>query len=338
MSTATQRRTPSAPRPRSAAHAGLAVLAAVAVLAGVATALLGPATARAQIPGELLSGLQITPNRRQTLISKDIPLLNQRWSIAYNTAEQTITGIVYTPGAEPQFVYCEQTASGTVNITFACYGAPSCKDVLCFFNSWKLIGSVELPIGFITPRGNEAVCGNSSVEPGEICDPPGQSAGCPAGFLCGADCRACAAPPSCDIWQPLLGTLAIGSSSCTLQLTIDNRACLQALTDMSAGLVCSNGSADLSGFLVGKQVPAGKAGVLTFNATGCLASAYVRVTARGVTKNSNAVNCSLASNCGNGVIEPGEECDTGGGFDACPQFPDLLLCNPYDCRCEPGIL
>jgi len=287
------------------------------------------------VPGRAGSGLQITPNRVRTLISKDVG--GQRWAITYNADDNTVTGNVFDPGGgDPQFVYCEQISSSATAVAFGCYGAGVCDDAVCPVSDWSFIGDVSLPVSFITPRGG-AVCGNGVLEPGELCDPPGAQAQCASGSLCAGDCRGCSAPPTCQLWQPLLGSIATGVSSCRLQLVLDNRGCATALGGLAGALYCSNGSASITGLLA-VQVPAGTAGAVTFNASSCAGSAYVAVSSNGVTKTSNAVSCSTPSSCGNGVLDFGEECDPGSEFLGCPTFPDLLVCNPSNCRCEPGIL
>lgn len=324
-------RHPTAPAQVFAAPAGLpGIRVWIAATAIVLSAIVGLASvARAQ------SGLQITPNRVRTLISKDVA--GQRWAITYNSDDNTVTGNVFFPGGgDPQFVYCEQLSSSPTVIQFGCYGAGPCNDATCPLSDWSFLAAIDLPVSFVTPRGG-SVCGNGVLEPGELCDPPGDAAQCGTGRVCSADCRACSAPPTCQLWQPLLGSFSTGASSCGLQLVLDNRACSTPLSGLSGALYCSNGSADLSALLA-VQVPAATAGAVSFNASSCLGTAYVTVSSGGITKSSNVVSCSAPSSCGNGVLDFGEQCDPGSAVLGCPTFPDLLVCNPSTCQCEPGIL
>ncbi|MBM4270057.1 MAG: hypothetical protein FJ144_26225 [Deltaproteobacteria bacterium] len=92
--------------------------------------LLGAQVARAQ------SGLQITPDARVTLISKDVG--DQRWAIAYDASSGTVTGNVFFPGGgEPAFVFCERIRDdgnredGEGDIAFSCSGADACVAPPC---------------------------------------------------------------------------------------------------------------------------------------------------------------------------------------------------------------
>src|SRR5262249_35001961 len=54
------------------------------------------------------SGLQVTPDGKRTLVSKDVN--GQRWAITMNPDDGTVTGNVFLPeGGEPQFVWCQRT-------------------------------------------------------------------------------------------------------------------------------------------------------------------------------------------------------------------------------------
>ena len=62
--------------------------------------LLGATPVRAQ---SRQSGLQITPDRRRILISKDVS--GSRWAITRNLADGTVTGNVFdTAGGDPTFL------------------------------------------------------------------------------------------------------------------------------------------------------------------------------------------------------------------------------------------
>ncbi|HEY8517686.1 MAG TPA: S8 family serine peptidase [Candidatus Binatia bacterium] len=101
------------------------------------------------------SGLQITPDRRRTLISKDVG--SERWAITLNP-DQTVTGNVFQAnGAEPSFVWCERTGDdgnpdpARVIISFSCFGADRCQQQSCSPDEWTFIGDVELPGSFFLP-------------------------------------------------------------------------------------------------------------------------------------------------------------------------------------------
>jgi hypothetical protein len=66
-------------------------------------------------------GTQITPDDRQILVNKDVA--SARWAITRNVVDGTITGNIFTPGADPQFVYCAQNVDSP---TLHCFGALSC--------------------------------------------------------------------------------------------------------------------------------------------------------------------------------------------------------------------
>jgi hypothetical protein len=66
-------------------------------------------------------GTQITPDDRQILVNKDVG--SARWAITRNVVDGTITGNIFTPSADPQFVYCAQNVGDP---TLHCFGALSC--------------------------------------------------------------------------------------------------------------------------------------------------------------------------------------------------------------------
>jgi subtilisin family serine protease len=101
------------------------------------------------------SGLQITPDRKRTLISKDVGA--ERWAITQNP-DQTVTGNVFSSdGGEPQFVWCERTGDdgnpdpSAVQIDYACSGAQRCVAAPCTSSQWTFIADVTLPGAFFLP-------------------------------------------------------------------------------------------------------------------------------------------------------------------------------------------
>ena len=105
--------------------------------------------------GSTPSGLQITPDEKRTLISKDVG--DERWAITKNP-DQTVTGNVFSAsGGEPQFVWCERTGDdgnpdpAQVLIDYECFGADRCLASPCTADAWSLIGEVTLPGSFFRP-------------------------------------------------------------------------------------------------------------------------------------------------------------------------------------------
>ncbi len=102
------------------------------------------------------TGLQITPDRKRTLLSKD--LANERWAIVLNADDGTVSGNVFLDnGGEPAFVSCEGIGDdgaadpASRQLRFACEGAPKCAGA-CSTEDWAALGSVELPGAFFLPR------------------------------------------------------------------------------------------------------------------------------------------------------------------------------------------
>lgn len=112
-------------------------------------------TAAAGTAGVTPSGLQITPDEKRTLISKDVG--DERWAITRNP-DQTVTGNVFSSsGGDPKFVWCERTGDdgnpdpSAVLIGYACSGADRCAASPCTASEWSFIGNVTLPGSFFRP-------------------------------------------------------------------------------------------------------------------------------------------------------------------------------------------
>lgn len=106
----------------------------------LATAL--PHAARAQ------SGIQISPDGKRTLLSKD--LAGERWAINVNNATGNVTGNVFSPdGGPPQFVFCDELSRDDGQITFECFGADGCPLEPCDTEEeWVSLDRVTLPADF----------------------------------------------------------------------------------------------------------------------------------------------------------------------------------------------
>ncbi len=115
------------------------------------------------LPSGAPSGVQITPDGKRTLISKDVN--GARWAITSHDGGATVTGNVYNPGdpsGEPEFVFCERTASDgnpdpyAEQLTYDCSSARDCTSLSCPTDQWTFVKSVELPGSFFLPRTSAA--------------------------------------------------------------------------------------------------------------------------------------------------------------------------------------
>lgn len=101
------------------------------------------------------SGLQISPDGRRVLISKDVGV--ERWAITEND-DGSVTGNVFrADGGEPSFVACTRLRDDghpdplRVQITFSCSGADACRDATCPPSTWTPLGEVTLEGSFFRP-------------------------------------------------------------------------------------------------------------------------------------------------------------------------------------------
>jgi subtilisin family serine protease len=98
------------------------------------------------------SALQITPDGRRTLVSKDVG--GERWAITRND-DRSVSGNVFTTdGADPKFVWCEyvsETGSPDPLVTYDCLGADRCNASPCTTEQWSFLSRVTLPSSFFLP-------------------------------------------------------------------------------------------------------------------------------------------------------------------------------------------
>lgn len=120
-------------------HPSAGAIAAIAILLVTSTS--GAQTRQ--------SGLQITPNGKRVLISKDLG--GQRWAITRNLDDGTVTGNVYdTAGGDPTFLFCTQTSSTVEEVALSCHGAGRCLASPCGVD-FQPIADVTLPQSFFAP-------------------------------------------------------------------------------------------------------------------------------------------------------------------------------------------
>ncbi len=97
------------------------------------------------------SGLQLTPDGKRTLISKDVGA--ERWAITLNDEGGIITGNVFeSAGGAPKFIECRQERVQDGQVFLACRGADPCVTGPCTPANWTTIpGEIVLPLSFFHP-------------------------------------------------------------------------------------------------------------------------------------------------------------------------------------------
>ena len=102
------------------------------------------------------SGLQITPDAKRTLVSKDIG--TERWAITENASDGSVTGNVFrADGGPASFVFCERLGDDgnpdpyAVQIRYGCQGAAACTDATCSTSPWSPLGEATLAGSFFLP-------------------------------------------------------------------------------------------------------------------------------------------------------------------------------------------
>lgn len=127
------------------------LFAFIVALAAIST-ISAPAEVRAQ------SGIQITPDGKRVLVSKDVG--TERWALTRNLSDGAVTGNVFTTGGgDPQFVACSESGRSGENLSMRCEGADRCLLTPCTRDEWIFIADVTLPASFFEPD----VAGASSV-------------------------------------------------------------------------------------------------------------------------------------------------------------------------------
>ena len=125
-------------------------IAGASFLCVVATAIV----ALLPLPAHAQSGVQITPDGKRTLISKDVG--DQRWAITHDPQLGTVTGNVFFPGGGAiLFVWCERAAEqgGTPagEVTLSCLRSDPCIASPCTAGQWFFVADVTLPEAFFLP-------------------------------------------------------------------------------------------------------------------------------------------------------------------------------------------
>lgn len=118
------------------------------ITAGLLLALAG-APAAVAIARE--SGVQISPDGRQALVSKDVGA--ERWVIV-RSGDGTVSGNVFRGEDAPLFVWCEprEDAPGSDDtVALSCFGADACAAAPCDDTGWNFVGDVDLPASFFAP-------------------------------------------------------------------------------------------------------------------------------------------------------------------------------------------
>ena len=117
-------------------------------LAALAIALCAFACLPAAASGQ--SGIRTTPDGKRILINKDVG--GERWAIARNVADGTVTGNVFRPdGGAPQFLWCEEESRAGGEVELSCLGADRCPLAPCAGDEWQFIATVRLPEELFSP-------------------------------------------------------------------------------------------------------------------------------------------------------------------------------------------
>ena len=128
----------------------------------LALALMTSAALTSTANAQSASGLQMTPDSRLYLISKDVGA--ERWAISFNLDDRTVTGNVFkTDGSAPSFIWCRITSETPApepsqsSYVLDCFGADACTAAPCARAAWTQIAS-GLTIGgdFLLPDGTQS--------------------------------------------------------------------------------------------------------------------------------------------------------------------------------------
>ena len=96
------------------------------------------------------AGVQLTPDRKGTLINKDVG--QERWAITLNGDDATVTGNVFFPdGSDPAFIWCQRTGQNDSDLVVDCFGAERCGDAGCQSEDWTRLFEVSIAESFFDP-------------------------------------------------------------------------------------------------------------------------------------------------------------------------------------------
>jgi subtilisin family serine protease len=121
-------------------------------------------------PASSPAGVQITPDQRFHLVSKDVG--SERWAITFDPATSNVTGNVFdASGGDPKFLSCTPLppADGQSpgDILYSCLGADRCLASPCDPAAWTFVAQPTLPRSFFDPppptSATGAAAGQSSL-------------------------------------------------------------------------------------------------------------------------------------------------------------------------------
>ena len=115
------------------------------------------------------TGVQITPDQRFHLISKDVGA--QRWAITFDPATSGVTGNVFdSGGGDPKFVSCvalpPAAGQSPNDILFSCLGADRCTAAPCDPAAWTFVAEPTLPRSFFDPPAGASGADGSTTAAG----------------------------------------------------------------------------------------------------------------------------------------------------------------------------
>ena len=95
------------------------------------------------------SGIQLTPDGKRTLISKDVGA--ERWAITQNEDDSVTGNVFFSDGRDPVFIFCEQTGETATDLMLRCESADRCDRAPCSADAWGSPVDVTLPRSFFEP-------------------------------------------------------------------------------------------------------------------------------------------------------------------------------------------
>ncbi len=153
------------------------------------SALLAVVAATGSSHGQPASGVQLTPDEKRTLVSKNVGA--ERWAIARNRDDGSVTGNVFRlDGGRPQFLSCQELSRSGEDLLLRCLGADPCPLAGCDIQEWTFIAEVTVPAAFFEPPAGDAGPAATSV-PGARASarPAGMVENLPSGAQPSADRR-----------------------------------------------------------------------------------------------------------------------------------------------------